>query len=47
MQSMGVGFDEGLPDCPFAGLVGGHAAIGEDEAGHALGRDAQGSLKSE
>ena len=24
---------------PFAGLVGGHAAIGEDEAGHAVGRE--------
>ena len=34
-----VGLDEGLPDCPFAGLVGGHAAIGEDEAGHAVGRE--------
>ena len=31
-----VGLDEFLPDVAFAGLVGGHAAIGEDEAGHAL-----------
>ena len=31
-----VGLDEGAADVAFAGLVGGHAAIGEDEAGHAL-----------
>jgi len=24
---------------PFAGLVGGSAAVGEDEAGHAVGRE--------
>ncbi len=34
-----VGFDEFLPDLAFAGLVGGHAAIGEDEARHALRRE--------
>ena len=32
-----VGLDEGAADVAFAGLVGGHAAIGEDEAGHADG----------
>ena len=32
-----VGLDEGLPNLPFAGLVGGHTAVGEDETGHALG----------
>ena len=31
-----VGLDEGAADVAFAGLVGGHAAIGEDEAGHAV-----------
>ena len=31
-----VGLDEGAADVAFAGLVGGHAAIGEDEAGHTL-----------
>ena len=31
-----VGLDEGAADVDFAGLVGGHAAIGEDEAGHAV-----------
>jgi len=31
-----VGLDEGAADVAFAGLVGGQAAIGEDEAGHAL-----------
>ena len=34
-----VGLDEGAADVAFAGLVGGHAAIGEDEAGHALRRE--------
>jgi hypothetical protein len=34
-----VGLDEGAADVAFAGLVGGHAAIGEDEAGHAVGRE--------
>ena len=34
-----VGLDEGLSYFAFAGLVGGHAAIGEDEAGHALRRE--------
>lgn len=34
-----IGFDEFLPDLAFAGLVGGHAAVGEDEAGHALRRE--------
>ena len=29
-----VGLDEVAADVSFAGLVGGHAAIGEDEAGH-------------
>ncbi len=28
-------------DVAFAGLVGGHAAIAEDEAGHAAGREAE------
>ena len=28
--------DEGAAALAFAGLDGGHAAIGEDEAGHAL-----------
>ena len=41
-----VGRDEGAADVAFAGLVGGHAAIGEDladggNAGHALGREAR------
>ncbi len=31
-----VGFDEGFADLAFAGLIRGHAAIGEDEAGHAM-----------
>ena len=31
-----VGLDEGAADVAFARLVGGHAAIGEDEAGHAV-----------
>ena len=31
-----VGLDEGAADVAFAGLVGGHAAIGEDKPGHAL-----------
>ncbi len=31
-----VGLDEGAADVSFAGLVGGHAAVGEDEADHAL-----------
>jgi len=34
-----VGLDEGAADVAFAGLVGGHAAIVEDEAGHAMGRE--------
>ena len=34
-----VGLDDGAADVAFAGLVGGHAAIGEDEAGHAVGRE--------
>ena len=34
-----VGLDDGLADVAFAGLVGGHAAVGEDEAGHAVGRE--------
>ena len=34
-----VGFDEGFANLTFAGLVGGHAAIGEDEAGHAVRRE--------
>lgn len=50
-----VGLDEGAADVAFAGLVGGHAAIGEDEAGHALRREVvdevldpgRGSLKDE
>ena len=29
-----LGLDEGAADVAFAGLVGGHAAIGDDEAGH-------------
>ena len=33
-----IGLDEGFADLAFAGLVGGHAAVGEDEAGHAVGR---------
>ena len=31
-----VGLVEGAADVAFTGLVGGHAAIGEDEAGRAL-----------
>jgi hypothetical protein len=31
-----VGLDEGSADVAFAGLVGGNAAIDEDEAGHAV-----------
>lgn len=31
-----VGVDEGTTDLAFAGLVGGYAAIGEDEAGHVV-----------
>ena len=42
-----VGFDEFLSDVAFTGLVGGHAAIGEDEAGHAVGREARRMPKSE
>ena len=34
-----VGLDEGAADVAFAGLVRRHAAIGEDEAGHALRRE--------
>ena len=34
-----VGLDDGLADLAFAGLVGGHAAVGEDEAGEAGGRE--------
>jgi len=34
-----VGLDEGAADVTFAGLAGGHAAIGEDEASHAVGRE--------
>ena len=34
-----AGLDEGAADVAFAGPVGGHSAIGEDEAGHALGRE--------
>ena len=34
-----VGLDEGAADVAFAGLVGGHAAIGEDEAGDAAERE--------
>jgi hypothetical protein len=34
-----VGLDDGFADVAFAGLVGGHAAVGEDEAGHAVGRE--------
>ena len=33
-----VSLDEGAADVAFAGLVGEHAAVGEDEAGHALRR---------
>ncbi len=32
-----VGLDEGAADVAFAGLVGGHGTIGENEAGHAVG----------
>ena len=34
-----VGFDDGAADFAFAALIRGHAAIGEDEAGHAVGRE--------
>ncbi len=34
-----VGLDEFLPDVAFPGLVGRHAAIGEDEAARALRRE--------
>ena len=34
-----VGLDDGLADLAFAGLVRGHRAIGEDEAGHAGRRE--------
>ena len=33
-----VGFDNGLANLAFAGLVGGHAAIGKDESSDARGR---------
>ena len=39
-----VGLDEGAADVAFARLVGGHAAIGEDEAGHAVGRQVVNNL---
>ena len=32
-----VGFDDGLADFAFAGLVGGHAAVGQDKPRHARG----------
>ena len=34
-----VGLGDGLANLALAGLVGGHAAIGKDEAGHAVGRE--------
>ena len=34
-----VGLDDGAADVAFAGLVGRHAAVGEDEASHAVGRE--------
>src|SRR5439155_2322800 len=34
-----VGFDDSAADFAFAALIRGHAAIGEDEAGHAAGRE--------
>jgi hypothetical protein len=34
-----VGLDDGAADLALAGLVGGHAAVGEHEAGHAGGRE--------
>ena len=34
-----VGFDDGFANLAFAGLVGGHAAVGEDESGQARGRE--------
>src|SRR5690349_1441202 len=33
-----VGFDDGFTDFAFAGLIGGHRAIGENESGDAIGR---------
>src|SRR5438093_8213188 len=34
-----VGFDDGFAYFAFAGLVGGHAAVGEDESRQARGRE--------
>ena len=34
-----VGLDECTTDVAFAGLVGGHGAVGEDEPGHTVGRE--------
>jgi hypothetical protein len=37
MQSTRSASMRALADVAFARLIGGHAAIGEDEAGHAVG----------
>ena len=34
-----VGLDDGLADLALAGLVGGHRAVGQHEAGDAVGRE--------
>ena len=38
-QTIHNSFASGAADVAFAGAVGGHAAIGQDEAGHAVRRE--------